>query len=85
MCVRTKDICDIIGQENFYIELQYHGLPKEAYAKNLELLVAKAMHIKLCVANDAHYVRKEDWERRKMLETLKFDEYRQPGADETEY
>ncbi|AWT59327.1 MAG: DNA polymerase III subunit alpha [Candidatus Moanabacter tarae] len=52
---------DIFGQENYFIELQDHGIPIQ---KNLfpELLrLAKEFNLKVVCTNDVHYVRREDW------------------------
>lgn len=85
MEIQVISICDIVGKNNFYIELQYHGLENEKYAKSLEILIARKLRIKLCAANDAHFVRKEDWKIRKIIQTLAFEKYTNPGVDEKEY
>lgn len=85
METQVISICDIVGKNNFYIELQYHGLENEKYAKSLEILIARKLQIKLCAANDAHFVRKKDWKIRKIIQTLAFEKYTNPGVDEKEY
>ncbi|MBN2159432.1 MAG: DNA polymerase III subunit alpha [Spirochaetes bacterium] len=51
---------ELFGRENFYLELQYHGL-KEQETVNRELIaMASDMDIPLIATNDAHYVNRED-------------------------
>lgn len=51
---------DIFGQDNFYLELQDHGL-KEQREVNLSLIkLSEETGIPLVVTNDVHYVSKED-------------------------
>ena len=51
---------DMFGRENFYFELQYHGIPEQE-AVNRELVkIGKELDIALIATNDAHYVNKED-------------------------
>lgn len=51
---------DIFGKENFYLELQDHGIMEQKkVCAGLERL-AKDMGLKMVATNDLHYVRKED-------------------------
>lgn len=85
METQAVSICNVVGKDNFYIELQYHGLENERYSKNLEIQIARKLQIKLCAANDAHFVNKEDWKLRKVIQTLAFEKYNKPNVDEKEY
>jgi DNA polymerase-3 subunit alpha len=52
----------IFGRENFFIELQDHGLP-EQHRTNPQLLeIARSLDAPLLATNDLHYVRHEDAE-----------------------
>lgn len=46
--------------DDYYIELQEHGLPEEEKANNGLLKIAKELNIKTVITNDSHYLRKED-------------------------
>ena len=50
---------EIFG-DDFYIELQDHGLPEDKHVLEYAPVLAKELGIKLVVSNDAHYVKKED-------------------------
>jgi DNA polymerase-3 subunit alpha len=51
---------EIFGRENFFLELQYHGI-KEQETANKELIRMSAeMNIPLIATNDAHYVTRDD-------------------------
>lgn len=50
---------EIFG-DDFYIELQDHGLPEDKHVLEFAPKLAKELGIKLVVTNDAHYVKKED-------------------------
>ncbi len=51
---------DILGPENFYIELQDNGLPEQEEVNRKLISLAKELHISLVATNDCHYMRKED-------------------------
>jgi DNA polymerase-3 subunit alpha len=51
---------DILGPENFYIELQDNGLPEQEEVNRRLMTLAKELHISLVATNDCHYMRKED-------------------------
>lgn len=58
---------NIFGKDNFYLELQDHGL-KEQKLVNMELLkLSKETNIPLVATNDVHYVNKEDFENHGIL------------------
>jgi len=61
---------DIFGENNFFLELQNHGLNEEktAYAKVIEL--GKKKGVPFVVANDAHYLNMEDAEAHEVLLAL---------------
>ena len=50
----------IFGQDNFYLELQDHGIVKQGFVNRGLVRIAKETGLPLVVSNDAHYLRKED-------------------------
>ena len=50
----------IFGPENFYLELQDHGIAEQAKINPMLLRLARDLNLPLVVTNDAHYLRKED-------------------------
>lgn len=57
----------IFGHDNFFAEVQYHGidLEKEIYPKIAEL--ARELNIKLVATNDVHMAERSDLEKRTLL------------------
>ena len=51
---------DIFGEENFYVELQNHGIVDEQRVTPSLVRLAKEMGIPLLATNDSHYCRSED-------------------------
>src|SRR6185437_3540803 len=47
-----------LGAENFYLELQNHGLPEQAKVNKQLIAFAKDFGLKLIATNDVHYVEK---------------------------
>lgn len=62
--VRAKneamEYVDIFGKENFYIELQNHGLLEQDVTNPMLEKIAEELGLKCIVANDAHYAKQED-------------------------
>src|SRR5271170_1194162 len=50
----------ILGAENFYLELQNHGLAEQAKVNRHLIQFAKEFEIKLVATNDVHYINKGD-------------------------
>jgi DNA polymerase-3 subunit alpha len=48
-----------LGPENFYLELQNHGLPEQAKVNRQLIPWAKEFGLKLVATNDVHYIEKE--------------------------
>jgi len=56
----AKELSQIFGEDNFYIELQNHGIP-EQIANNRKLRkLANDLSLPMVVTNDVHYLNKED-------------------------
>lgn len=59
---RAARLQDVFGRDNFFIEMQDHGIP-EQIATNPDLLrIAKAINAPLLATNDLHYVHRHDAE-----------------------
>lgn len=56
---RAKDLKKLFG-DDFYLEIQNHGLREEVIASAGLIRLSKKLGIKLVATNDAHYVNKED-------------------------
>jgi len=61
-CRQAAEYRDIMGNDNFYIELMDHGLEDEKKAIPGLLEVSKRTSIPAVATNDCHYPHKEDWE-----------------------
>src|SRR5919112_608353 len=46
----------VLGPENFYLELQNHGIPEQAKVNKHLIPWAKEFGLKLVATNDVHYV-----------------------------
>ncbi len=56
----TATFVDIFGRENYFIEIQDHGMPVQRRIIPGLLKLAKEFDLKVICANDSHYVYKED-------------------------
>ncbi len=53
--------------DDFYIEIQDHGLEEQKRILPLLLRLARELDIQPVATNDVHYIRKEDWEMQDVL------------------
>ena len=53
--------------EDFYIELQDHGIAEEKQVIPDLIKIARELDIQLVATNDVHYIEKEDWEAHDVL------------------
>ena len=60
-------LADIFGQDNFYLELQDHGIPEQRVVNQGIMRLARETGLPLVVTNDAHYLRKEDAQMQDIL------------------
>ena len=51
---------NLFGKENFYLEVQYHGLKEQKKVNEVLLQIHKDLDIELVCTNDVHYVEKND-------------------------
>ena len=58
---------DILGEGNFYLELQDHGIPDQTTVNRGLLRLHQETGIPLVCTNDAHYLRREDAESHDVL------------------
>ncbi|MCB1009328.1 MAG: DNA polymerase III subunit alpha [Acidobacteria bacterium] len=56
----ARNYADIFGPENFYLELQNHGIPEQAAANETLRRLSSKLGLGLVVTNDCHYLRRED-------------------------
>jgi DNA polymerase-3 subunit alpha len=54
------DFRDILGRENYFLELMDHGLSIETRVRDGLLKLAKDLDLPMVATNDSHYVRPED-------------------------
>ncbi len=57
---------DIFG-EDFYLEIQNHGIPEQRQILPLIVKISRETGIPLVATNDVHYLHKEDWEMQDVL------------------
>ncbi|CUH96895.1 DNA polymerase III subunit alpha [Propionispora sp. 2/2-37] len=58
----AQEYRDIFGRDNFFLELQDHGLPEQKQVNKHLLEMSKQLDIGIVATNDLHYVNKEDAE-----------------------
>lgn len=62
---RARDSIDwfkqVFGPENYYLELQNHGIPEQAILNRALIPWSKEFGLQLVATNDVHYVSKEHW------------------------
>ena len=61
--------------DDFYVQLNRHGLPEEEHVNKILISLAKKYGVKYFAANDAYYLEKEDAEIHDMLLCLQLNEY----------
>ena len=58
---------DIFGEDNFFLELQDHGIPEQRTVNHGLIRMSNETGIKLVATNDVHYTYKEDAESHDIL------------------
>lgn len=58
----TREYRDIFGPENFFLEIQDHGIPEQKKVNTLLIELADKLGIGLVATNDLHYIDKTDAE-----------------------
>ncbi len=64
---RAEELRDIFGAENFYLELQYHGIPGQVKVNRALSEISVRTGIPLAATNDVHYIKKEDSQIQRVL------------------
>lgn len=57
----AEEYVSILGEGNFYLELQDHGTEDEKKAREPLIKLSSETGIPLVASNDCHYLKKEDW------------------------
>ena len=63
----AKELSDIFGKDNFYIELQDHGLSEQKAVLPELCRLAEECGLPLVATNDCHYLRRQDAETQAIL------------------
>ncbi len=58
---------NIFGRNNFFLEIQEHGLPEQKLVNQQIIKIANETKIPLVCTNDVHYIYKEDYEAHDIL------------------
>ena len=58
---------EILGRENFYLELQDHAIEEERRVRPLMIALAKEMGVPLVASNDVHYIHADDTRAHEVL------------------
>ncbi len=61
------EFADIFGKENFYLELQDHGIKEQITVNNALRKISAETGIQLVCTNDVHYIEKEDSKMQNVL------------------
>lgn len=83
----AKKYLEIFGINNFYIELQYHGIPNEKYVMPILVQIADTLNIPFVAANDVHcpYNTPECVRARSLVNSLRYNKWMPPREDDSEY
>ena len=71
------EFIDIFGEGNFYIELQYHGIPEEAKVFEILAKLAKETKTPVVATNDVHMLTNhpDDIKARQLIRCLRFNKW----------
>jgi len=58
---------DIFGEENYYLEIQDHGISDDQMVNQGVLRISEETGIPVICTNDSHYIMEEDWEAHDVL------------------
>ena len=61
-CALAREYRDIFGAENFYLEVQDHGIPEQKVLNRLLFRMSEELGIPVVATNDVHYLTREDAE-----------------------
>jgi DNA polymerase-3 subunit alpha len=63
----AEEYRSIFGEENFYLEIMYNGLPQQEEVNKELIALGKELSIPVVATNDCHYLKKEDSEAHDVL------------------
>lgn len=66
-CKSAQKYRDIFGPDNFFLELQDHGIPAQRTVNQGLMRMSQELQIPLVATNDCHYIYKEDVESHDIL------------------
>ena len=66
-CKSAQKYRDIFGPDNFFLELQDHGIPAQRTVNQGLMRMSQELQIQLVATNDCHYIYKEDVESHDIL------------------
>lgn len=69
----AREYVNIFGRENFFLEIQNHGLEDELRVREGLIKISRELNIGLVATNDVHYVRREDSEVHDILLCLQMN------------
>lgn len=69
---------------DFYIEVQNHGMEEEAYVMPKIVQIAKSTGISLVASNDIHIVNKEDVHKRQLIKAKRFNKWEEADVADKE-
>ena len=75
----AKRLKNMFG-EDFYIELQDHGLAEQKRVNPLLIKLARELQIEMVVTNDSHYVNREDSKAQDILMCIQMGRYIDEGG-----
>ena len=64
---------DVFGQDNYFIEIQDHGLREQKLTNPLLIKLARELGVGIVATNDIHYVKQEDAEAQDVLMCIQMD------------
>ena len=80
---KARDTVDwfkqVLGPENYYLELQNHGIPEQAKVNRALIPYAKEFGLKLVATNDVHYVESGHWQAHDCLVCIGRQSQRDPA------
>lgn len=84
---KMLEYANIFGKDNYYVELQYHGMDEEKKVYPVLAKIAKNIGLKLIAANDAHMAdnTKRSINMRKVAKFLRFRTISESDADNEMY
>ena len=77
---------ELFGADNFFVELQYHGIPEEAICFPILANVAEELGLKCVITNDCHIIAKTDRSRRarQILRSLRYNKWEEEMTGDSE-